>query len=405
MPRKPRIPKYALHKPSGRARVIVDGQHIWLGKFGSDESIERYNRLVAELATSSTGKPSLSPTSALDHRTVVEILAAYQKWAEGYYQKAGKPTEQYRIILATLRPVQRLYGRAPAVEFGPAALKAVRQTMIDAGLCRKEINRRTRIVNHTFRWAASEELIPVSVYQALATVDGLKQGRTEAPDHPPVQAVADEVVDATIPFLPEIVASMVRFQRATGARPGEVCLVRPMDVDRSGKVWVYRPASHKTEHFGRSRTIFVGPKAQAVLVPFLLRPATSYCFCPADTVKQQHANRAEARKTPLSCGNRPGSSRVRAPKRKPRERYDKNSYSNAVRRAIRKANVERKKAGLAPLPRWTPNMLRHSAATEIRKQFDLEAVQSILGHASMSTSEIYAEKNMELAREIAAKIG
>ena len=56
-----------------------------------------------------------------------------------------------------------------------------------------------------------------------------------------------------------------------------------------------------------------------------------------------------------------------------------------------------------PLPRWTPNMLRHSTATEIRKRFDLEAVQSILGHASMNTSEVYAEKNMALAREIAKR--
>jgi integrase len=140
-------------------------------------------------------------------------------------------------------------------------------------------------------------------------------------------------------------------------------------------------------------------------MPFLLRSATSYCFSPADTVKRQHAKRAAARTTPMSCGNRPGNNRVRIPKRKPRERYDKNSYACAVRRAIQKANVERKKAGLDPLPRWTPNMLRHSAATEIRKQFDLEAVQSILGHASMNTSEIYAEKNMALAREIAKKIG
>lgn len=102
MPRKPRIPKYALHKPSGRARVIVDGQHIWLGKYGSDESIERYNRLVAELATSSNVKPSPSPSSALDHRTVVEILAACRKWAEAYYQKAGKPTGQFAIVICSV---------------------------------------------------------------------------------------------------------------------------------------------------------------------------------------------------------------------------------------------------------------------------------------------------------------
>ncbi len=404
MPRKPRIPKYSLHKPSGRARVIVDGRHVFLGKYGSAESIERYNRLVAELATAPAGK--LQPaSSALQPITVVEVLAAYRKHAEEYYRKGGKETGQYRIIKGAIRPVQRLYARAPATEFGPLALDAVRQTMIDVGLCRNEINRRVRIIKHAFRWAASKEMIPVSVYQALATLEGLKRGRCEAPDHPPVKPVADDVVDATLPYLPEVVVSMVRFQRATGARPGEVCVLRPGDVDRSSDVWIYAPSTHKTEHFDQSRTIFIGPKAQEILTPYLLRPADSYCFSPKDTVRQQQAKRAETRKTPLSCGNRPGNNRVRNPKRTPRDRYDKNAYSNAVRRAIQKANAARKKAGLAPLPRWTPNMLRHAAATEIRQQFDLEAVQSILGHASMNTSEIYAEKNMALAREIAKKIG
>ena len=89
----------------------------------------------------------------------------------------------------------------------------------------------------------------------------------------------------------------------------------------------------------------------------------------------------------------------------PKNYYDKNAYAVAVRRAIQKANAKRKKDGLAPLSRWTPNMLRHSAATEIRRQFNLEAVQSILGHAAMKTSEVYAEKNMKLARQVAAKIG
>ncbi len=64
---------------------------------------------------------------------------------------------------------------------------------------------------------------------------------------------------------------MVRFQRLTGCRPIEVCLVRPCDVDTSGQVWVFRPESHKTEHHGRDRTICIGPKAQDILRKYLLR--------------------------------------------------------------------------------------------------------------------------------------
>jgi len=38
-----------------------------------------------------------------------------------------------------------------------------------------------------------------------------------------------------------------------------------MDLDRSSEVWCCRPATHKTEHHGRERVVFIGPKGQAVL--------------------------------------------------------------------------------------------------------------------------------------------
>ena len=82
---------------------------------------------------------------------------------------------------------------------------------------------------------------------------------------------------------------MIRFQRLTGCRPGEVCILRPCDVDTSGEVWAYRPESHKTEHHGRDRVIFLGPKAQDVLRPYLLRDKTAYCFVPAESERKRNA--------------------------------------------------------------------------------------------------------------------
>ena len=53
MPRKS-VPSYRLHKASGQARAIVNGKHIYLGKFNSPESRKNYALLLAnlELATS-----------------------------------------------------------------------------------------------------------------------------------------------------------------------------------------------------------------------------------------------------------------------------------------------------------------------------------------------------------------
>ena len=46
MPRKP-VPSYRLHKASGQARTIINGRHIYLGKYGSPESRQRYALLFA----------------------------------------------------------------------------------------------------------------------------------------------------------------------------------------------------------------------------------------------------------------------------------------------------------------------------------------------------------------------
>ena len=69
-----------------------------------------------------------------------------------------------------------------------------------------------------------------------------------------------------------------------------------------------------------------------------------------------------------------------------------------------------KKAGISEsdvelLEDWAPNRLRHTAATEIRKTFGLEGAGAALGHSKLDVTQIYAEKNMSLAREIARKVG
>ncbi len=63
-------------------------------------------------------------------------------------------------------------------------------------------------------------------------------------------------------------------------RPGEVRLMRMRDIDMSGEVWEYRPQEHKTEHHGRQRLIFIGPKGQEIVKQFLLADPERYLFSP-----------------------------------------------------------------------------------------------------------------------------
>ena len=63
-----------------------------------------------------------------------------------------------------------------------------------------------------------------------------------------------------------------------------------------------------------------------------------------------------------------------------------------------------RKAGVE-IPHWHPHQLRHSRGTEIRSNYGIEAAQVALGHARADITEVYAEKNMELAIQIARETG
>ncbi len=332
-----KAPKYCLHKPSGRAYLRVRGRVVYCGEHGTAESLKEYGRLIADLAANPSAPAKLSVAAGAIF--VVELADAYYQHCEGYYQKNGQPSGWLRHIHLMLSThLVPLYGETLAAEFGPKAFKAIRQTLIDAGHSRRYINKLMPIVTRCFKWGAAEEIVTAGIFHALRTVDGLKKGRTTAPERPPVLPVDDATVDATLPFLPPIVADMVRFQRLTGCRPGEVCQLRPGDIDRTADVWVFRPESHKTEHHDRERIIFIGPKAQAVILPYLLREATANCFSPAEGEAKRREALHEVRKTPPGYGNRPGTNRKRRPKRMPADCYNKDSYARAIRRGVDKAN-------------------------------------------------------------------
>jgi hypothetical protein len=230
MPSKPpRTPSYRLHKPTGSAVVTLGGRDVYLGPYGSDESRAAYDRVVSEWLANGRR------TAARDAITVAEVIARYLDYVDGAYKSA----EPANIRLA-IRAVREVYGPVPAVEFGPLALKAIRQRMIDADLCRNEVNKRTRRIVRLFKWAVSEELIPSGVLEALRAVDGLRRGRGVR-ESKPVRPVHDSHVDATLPHLAPQVRAMVELQRLTGARPGESCQTRTIDVNATGRIWEYTP--------------------------------------------------------------------------------------------------------------------------------------------------------------------
>lgn len=324
------------------------------------------------------------------------MLIGFFEYAQTYYRTAdGELSEEYHHNRRVAGMLRSAVGSQLAKDVGPKRMKMIREEMVAKGWTRNFINDQFQRLVRMFRWAASEEMIPASVSDAMKTIEGLRKGRSKAKESKIVHPVDDADVESTIEHLPQVVADMVAVQRLTGCRPGELCIMRPCDINKSGPVWLFQPAKHKTEHHGHSRTIAIGPKAQFILLRYLARGAEDYCFQPRDSEAKRRAAVSADRITPLNCGNRLGAKRVEQPLRKPGECYSVDSYRRAITRAAKKANVAH----------WTPHRLRHTAATEVRKEFGLDAAQSVLGHRNASVTQIYAELHADRAAEVAAKIG
>ncbi len=293
MPRlKNKLPSYCLHKASGQAVVWFGGREHYLGKYGSPESHSAYRRLTAEWAATKGPVPAsqAAPEEIRADLRVSELLVAYLDFAEGYYVKNGRPTGEFRNMKDAIRPLHELYETTLVWEFGPAALRTVREQMIAANLSRKVINARINRVRRIFKWGVENELVDPGVLQGLQTVSPLKEGRSKARETSRVTPVSQGHIDAVLAGVTRPVQTMINLQLVTGMRPGEVVLMRTCDIDMSGKIWEYRPASHKTEHHGIERIIFLGPQAQEIVRLFLKPEVDAYLFSPVDAVLEARKN-------------------------------------------------------------------------------------------------------------------
>ena len=406
MPRKSqKVPSYCQHKASGQAVVRIGGHDHYLGPYGSPESHDEYARLIAEWRAGQASAAQESAAAAEMARFTITIAAAvqrYREFAEAYYVRDGKPTKELTEMKYALRPLRQLFGALPAKDFGPLALKAVRQHMVDAGWSRGVTNHRVDRIRRFFKWAVAEELVPPGSYEALRCVPGLRYGRTNARETEPVKPVPDAWVDAILPCLSPPASAMVQLQRLTGARPCEVVIMRACDIDMSAEVWLYEPYDHKNRWRGHRRIIPLGPKAQEIIKPFLTLKTDAFLFSPQEAEMWRSEQRRAARQSPMTpsqASRRPKPS----PQRPKRERYDVDSYRRAITYAIKKTNAGRNVDD--QVPHWYPLQLRHSRATEVRKGFGIEAAQVSLGHAHANVTEIYAEKNLDLAIHVARSIG
>lgn len=374
-------PKLCHHKQRNLGYVTLGGRRIYLGLWGLDSTVEAYGRAIAEYLGS--GSPPLKASqnsitiSSLVSRFLCDLKAT------------GRTDEYIESMTRSFKHLLPLYRSFPASEFGPRALKTVRDSMVNSGVGRKTTNQYIREIRAAFRWGTSEELIPPSVSHGLDAVDGLRRGATKATETKDVEPVSDEHIEALKPYVSQQVWGLIKLQYYTAARGGELFTLRVSDIDRTTLIWEVRKDRHKTAHHGKSRILCMGKSAQTVLAPFLIgKGGDEYIFSPREAEVERHAKAATHRR-----GDQKPNKKVTA--RIVGEHYSRDSYRRAVTRACKAAGI----------PPWTPHQLRHSAATRIRNEMGAEFAQAYLGHARLDTTEIYAKVSHAKAIAVAEKMG
>lgn len=442
----PKTPSYRCRAGYTQAIVTLTDsvtkkrRDYWLGPHGLPESRETYHRIIAEWEANGRRlprPPADTPAGGQPRQLkLVVLLRDFRRWARESYDDG-----EYRSCVIAIRLLRRYFGRIPAVEFGPKKLRMLREEMIRGDKengrkpwSRRYINQQVQRIRRILKWGVAHEIVPATVHQALCTLEPLKRGRSAARDNPKVGPVSEVVLNAVLPLLSRPVRALVDLQLLTGARPGELVELRPCDVemdDKSG-VWTYRPRRHKNLHRERERVIYFGPRAQEVLRPFLReRATTAYVFSPTEMDAEHREALHKSRKTPLSCGNRPGTNRRQTPAKRPGDHYTTSSYRRAIGYAcdaafpppkalarregesleawtgrIKRKNLRDELNAWRRAHRFHPHQLRHSAGTFIRREFGLEAAQLALGHASANvTDAVYAERDRTKVIEIMQKIG
>jgi integrase len=378
------IPSYRRHRASGQAVVTLNGVDFYLGPWNSPQSKAEYDRVTAEWLARGRRLPA---EGGSDEILMKEIILGYHS-----HLAATSPEIADKVTQA-LRAVREMYGNTPAAKFGPVAFKALRLKMIEAELAITTIRDRMGVVRRMVAWGVENEMLPADALQRIKAVAGLRVGRDKVKPSKKVAPAPGEHVEAILPHVGPVVRAMIEVQALTGMRPQEIRLIRTGWIDRTGDLWIYRPVRHKTADLGKVREIPLGPKAQEILKTFLKADPDAPLFSPAESRAAFLRDQRARRKTKIQPSQQ--DRRKKNPRRKPGAMYTRDSYKSAIERGCAKAGV----------PVFRPNQIRHAFATRIRREYGLEAAQVCLGHSKADVTEIYAERNLALASDIARKIG
>jgi integrase len=366
------------HKASGQGRCRWGGHDYYFGPWGDPQTQEAYQRFVARLEAQGGNAPA--PGHAAPCRTVADVVAAWLEQESGRYDPGGEEVRHVRTACAALT---RLHGSDDAATFDALALEGVRTALLsgswrseeerqalkkagrEVGYCVRHAGLQVNRIRRVWRWAERKKLVPRGSWGELRTLPAVAKGDRRYRHSTPRKPVAFERVRAVALACPPAVRDMVLLQWWAGMRSQEVRLMRSCDIDRTGEVWLYRPHKHKCSWRGQDRVVPLGPKCQALLRPYL-------------------------------AGSTSQDAYLFRPRRKGSLLYGRSSYAARVRVACDRLGVER----------IFPYLCRHSAKQRITREMGLDVARSVLGQASIETTNGYGDAiDLEQAKKAARRMG
>lgn len=332
------LPFPKLHKHTGQAYVRWQGRPKYFGKFGTDAAMRKYWAWVAEIANGVK-----MPAGVIATCLVADLFRLYREQhnLDRWQQSRMNNLEEFSGI-----------HHFSTAEYGPLAFEEHRRDLLSTGTrCARQVNDLMQFAQRIFRWGVSRQLVPLEVWTMLKTVERLK------PHESPKQTVrrkpvAAAIVAATLPYLSDHCADMVRLIVATGARPGEILSLKAEEIVKSYQArpgwWFAEKAKHKTASRGKRRWVEFPPECHALLL----------------------------RRWPGACGF---FFPVLCPRKGMTLHYTVAALRQALGHACDRAKVER----------FSPYQLRHMTLTDIAGREGLARAAEVAGHDPRVTESHY----------------
>lgn len=399
-----------------RTRFTVAGKRM-VEYFGSDlaEAEMRYaawwaaysqaaldKKVSAVVETTGFNVASGLPAVSLDHLTLSELAELYVEWAKDFFQTRANPGYRHEY---TTRIVIGILGDLYWSELDTVQFKRFRKTLIGQGKNRIRVNQICTDLITWMTWAYAEKKITHRIDLELRSVKRLKPEDHGVEEKVPKEPVKWNEAEQLLPFLAPNVRAMVTAQFWCGMRPGEVCIMRPMDllrvpVESPEKVGVeelmyYVPSSHKNSRRTDKKLVkVVGWRAQDALAPLLgqCESDEEFVFKPKEAFSWAIEVEIQDRQSRPCSINRDSPSRVaradelRTTRQKRvadfcRDRFTTGTYSQLIGKGFERAA----RAGV-DLKRWTPNQLRHGVMSQMADNGFERAGSLLLGHSKLTTS-------------------